>query len=581
MASGEGAARHRRHGVPEPGAAGMAHDPEERDAAAGDRAHEAVAAEQEDRARYLLALVGLEGFEDKRPSELSGGMRQRASLCRALVHKPEVLILDEPFGALDAFTREDLWQTMHEVKEKEPFTGVLITHDLRESIFLADQVVVLSGRPARTQYVLDVPKGARAISSISTRPRPPRCWRSCATRSRSRRAAHPPKNRPPPMSPPWPMFPIRCPRRQSRIAARGRSLTAAVWRRSGGDRFLPSGSSGLGQRLAELRDGLALRPAGGLRPKYWELFLVMGWQTLWRTVVGLVLAVVVGVLIGMVMGFSRTMRDALYPLLVGFNAIPKATVVPIVALLFVGAHDFNTVLIAFMISFFPIAVSVSIGLSTLEPEYRDILRSLGASPDHDLLEDRAAQDAAGVLRRAEGGGHAGLHRHQPDGDRQPAWPRAGRAVRFRQDELGLPADVRGADRARLPGASCSTTSWWRWRRSSPAGPSAMMIAEEDINAAGGVLGCDIEVVIGDSEGLPERAVAMMERLITQDGVVAVGGGYHSSVGVASKDVAERSRHPGGLCRDLERHDHRRQAEVHLPHRAAVVLGLEHRSGNSR
>ncbi|MEL7116873.1 MAG: ABC transporter permease [Pseudomonadota bacterium] len=113
--------------------------------------------------------------------------------------------------------------------------------------------------------------------------------------------------------------------------------------------------------------------------KFWNLFIVMGWQTLWRTVVGLVLAVIVGVLIGMVMGFSRMMRDALYPLLVGFNAIPKATVVPIVALLFVGAHDFNTILIAFMISFFPIAVSVSIGLSTLEPEYRDILRSLGAS----------------------------------------------------------------------------------------------------------------------------------------------------------------------------------------------------------
>ena len=67
---------------------------------------------------------------------------------------------------------------------------------------------------------------------------------------------------------------------------------------------------------------------------------------------------------------------------------------------------------------------------------------------------------------------------------------------------------------------------------------AMMIAEEDINAAGGVLGCDVEVVIADTEGLPERATAVMERLITQDGVVAVGGGYHSSVGVASKDVAD-------------------------------------------
>lgn len=106
----------------------------------------------EDRARHLLHLVGLSGFEDKRPSELSGGMRQRASLCRALIHNPDVLILDEPFGALDAFTREDLWLTMHKLRAEEPFTGILITHDLRESIFLADEVVVLSDRPATVQH---------------------------------------------------------------------------------------------------------------------------------------------------------------------------------------------------------------------------------------------------------------------------------------------------------------------------------------------------------------------------------------------------------------------------------------------
>ena len=117
----------------------------------------------EDRARHLLALVGLEGFEDKRPSELSGGMRQRASLCRAIVHQPEVLILDEPFGALDAFTREDLWKTMIELKAREPFTAVLITHDLRESIFLGDQVVVLSDRPARTQYVMQIERDRPAV----------------------------------------------------------------------------------------------------------------------------------------------------------------------------------------------------------------------------------------------------------------------------------------------------------------------------------------------------------------------------------------------------------------------------------
>lgn len=112
--------------------------------------------DREARAMELLEMVGLSGFERKRPSELSGGMRQRASLCRSIVHKPDVLIMDEPFGALDAFTREDLWQTMRDLREAEPFTCVLITHDLRESVFLGDQVIVLSGRPARTQHVLDV-----------------------------------------------------------------------------------------------------------------------------------------------------------------------------------------------------------------------------------------------------------------------------------------------------------------------------------------------------------------------------------------------------------------------------------------
>ena len=80
-------------------------------------------------------------------------------------------------------------------------------------------------------------------------------------------------------------------------------------------------------------------------PAFWKfrtLFFDYGWDTLWRTVVGLMLAVVVGVGLGMIMGFSRTMRDALYPLLVGFNAIPKATVVPIIALMFIGQHDLNT-----------------------------------------------------------------------------------------------------------------------------------------------------------------------------------------------------------------------------------------------
>ncbi|MEM6972012.1 MAG: ABC transporter permease subunit [Pseudomonadota bacterium] len=113
--------------------------------------------------------------------------------------------------------------------------------------------------------------------------------------------------------------------------------------------------------------------------RFADLFLIGAWETLWRTVAGLLLAVLAGLILGMIMGFSKIARDGLYPLLVGFNAIPKATLVPVLALLFIGQHDFNTVMMAFLISFFPIAVSVSVGLSTLEPEYRDILRALGAS----------------------------------------------------------------------------------------------------------------------------------------------------------------------------------------------------------
>ena len=90
-----------------------------------------------------------------------------APLCRAMVHRPEVLILDEPFGALDAFTREDLWQVMMSLRDEESFTCLLITHDLRESVFLADKIVVLSARPAKVQHVVDVDLGSdRSIEML-------------------------------------------------------------------------------------------------------------------------------------------------------------------------------------------------------------------------------------------------------------------------------------------------------------------------------------------------------------------------------------------------------------------------------
>jgi NitT/TauT family transport system ATP-binding protein len=100
-------------------------------------------------AASLLTEVGLGNFQDKYPWELSGGMLQRASLCRALIHDPRLLLLDEPFGALDAFTREDLWQVLQKLWMERNPTVILVTHDLREAVFLADTVHVMSARPGK------------------------------------------------------------------------------------------------------------------------------------------------------------------------------------------------------------------------------------------------------------------------------------------------------------------------------------------------------------------------------------------------------------------------------------------------
>lgn len=106
-------------------------------------------AEYEERARALLRKVGLGGYEDKYPWQLSGGMQQRASICRALIHEPKMLLLDEPFGALDAFTREELWCILRDLWTEQRFNVILVTHDLRESVFLADTVYVMSKSPGR------------------------------------------------------------------------------------------------------------------------------------------------------------------------------------------------------------------------------------------------------------------------------------------------------------------------------------------------------------------------------------------------------------------------------------------------
>ncbi len=112
-------------------------------------------AEREARARALIEMVGLHGFEDSYPGQLSGGMKQRTAIARMLAHEPDILLMDEPFGALDAQTRSLMQSELLAIWRRQPKTVIFVTHDVQEAAYLAERVVVLSARPGRVKAVVE------------------------------------------------------------------------------------------------------------------------------------------------------------------------------------------------------------------------------------------------------------------------------------------------------------------------------------------------------------------------------------------------------------------------------------------
>jgi NitT/TauT family transport system ATP-binding protein len=108
------------------------------------------------KAQEMIELVGLHGFEDAWPRELSGGMAQRVGIARALIHDPDLLLLDEPFGSLDAITRERMWTELSRIWQAKKQTVIMVTHSINESLFLADRVLVLTQRPGKIKLDLNV-----------------------------------------------------------------------------------------------------------------------------------------------------------------------------------------------------------------------------------------------------------------------------------------------------------------------------------------------------------------------------------------------------------------------------------------
>src|SRR5712692_9909867 len=323
------------------------------------------AAERRDRARDFIELVGLGAFAEHFPHELSGGMQQRVGIARALMRKPILIFMDEPFGALDAQTREQLQEDFLRIWSQTGATVVFVTHSIDEALLLSDRIFVFNTAPGRIRTIVESPMAAERLNAdVRTNPE----FGKYRGELRDMRPTEPMPAR---KSIAAPEVTLVQRLREVVLSPNAiRTLSVAVffviWEYYGRrmDPIFMAPPSAIFRAAVELTQSGALRKA-----------LV---QTLWPFSVGMALTVIVGILLGIVIAQWRTMEYILDPFINALYAVPRIALVPLI-ILWAGLEFVGKVSILVSVAIFPITVNTYAGIRDVRGSMLEIGRAYGAT----------------------------------------------------------------------------------------------------------------------------------------------------------------------------------------------------------